>query len=205
MADELERFWKGDFGNSYTARNIGNVEKNEMFFQRVLYTRAAWNGESIVEFGAGSGENLKALRRYLPDSSLTAVEINDVAIEELKKIQGVTTVKASILDTYLTVTAGLVFTKGLLIHIAPKDLPAAYRQLYRSSTGRILIAEYYNPTPVEVPYRGHAGRLWKRDFAGEMLAMFPDLQLVDYGFVYRGDQYPQDDITWFMLRIKGRA
>jgi len=50
------------------------------------------------------------------------------------------------------------------------------------------------------PYRDHTDRLFKRDFTGEMLDMFSDLELVDYGFVYRRDPiFPQDDITWFLL------
>ncbi|HND74014.1 MAG TPA: hypothetical protein PKW10_06205, partial [Saprospiraceae bacterium] len=64
----------------------------------------------------------------------------------------------------------------------------------------ILIAEYYNPSPVTLNYRGHSNRLFKRDFAGDMLDQYPDLRLIDYGFCYRRDNlFPQDDITWFML------
>ena len=49
-------------------------------------------------------------------------------------------------------------------------------------------------------YRGHSQRLFKRDFAGEMLDRFPDLTLVDYGFAYHRDaNFPQDDTTWFLL------
>jgi spore coat polysaccharide biosynthesis protein SpsF len=63
-----------------------------------------------------------------------------------------------------------------------------------------LICEYYNPSPVAIPYRGHSDRLFKRDFAGEMLEMFADLKLVDYGFAYHRDPaFPQDDITWFLM------
>jgi hypothetical protein len=64
----------------------------------------------------------------------------------------------------------------------------------------MLIAEYYSPVPIEISYRGHEQRLFKRDFAGELLGTFPDLRLVDYGFSYRNDPVaPQDDITWFLL------
>ena len=51
----------------------------------------------------------------------------------------------------------------------------------------IGLVEYYNPTPVEVEYRGHVQKLFKRDFAGEMLDRFPDLTLVHYGFAYHRD------------------
>lgn len=55
--------------------------------------------------------------------------------------------------------------------------------------------------PVVVSYRGHEDRLFKRDFAGEMLDRYPDLELVDYGFVYHRDpNFPQDDPNWFLLR-----
>ena len=63
----------------------------------------------------------------------------------------------------------------------------------------ICVIEYYNPTPVTVQYRGHANMLFKRDFAGEMLDRFAGLRLVDYGFVYHRDRFPQDDLTWFLM------
>jgi spore coat polysaccharide biosynthesis protein SpsF len=57
--------------------------------------------------------------------------------------------------------------------------------------------------PVSVDYRGHAQRLYKRDFAGEMMERYPFLELLDYGFVYRRDRaFPQDDITWFLMEKK---
>ncbi len=70
----------------------------------------------------------------------------------------------------------------------------------------MLVAEHYNTTPVEIPYRGHAGKLFKRDFAGELMERHPDLELVDYGFLYRRDAVlfeVQDDITWFLMEKRG--
>ena len=62
------------------------------------------------------------------------------------------------------------------------------------------VAEYYNPSPVELPYRGHEGKLFKRDFAGELMDRHSTLTLVDYGFAYHRDNcFPQDDLTWFLL------
>ncbi len=66
----------------------------------------------------------------------------------------------------------------------------------------ICIAEYYNPTPIENTYRGFEGFLFKRDFAGELLDSYDDLQLIDYGFAYRRDNnyhHYYDDISWFLL------
>ena len=64
--------------------------------------------------------------------------------------------------------------------------------------------EYYNPTPIEVTYRGHAGKLFKRDFAGATLDKCPDWRWVGYGLVYHRDpDFPQDDLTWFLLEKSG--
>ena len=75
-----------------------------------------------------------------------------------------------------------------------------YQRLHDCSRRYVLVAEYYNPSPVAIPYRGHDDRLFKRDFAGELLERYDDLRLVDYGFVYHRDPvFPLDDITWFLL------
>ena len=97
----------------------------------------------------------------------------------------------------------IALIKTVLIHINPEKLPTVYEKLYQSSNKYILIAEYYNPSPVTVNYRGHNDRLFKRDFAGELLEMYDDLELIDYGFVYKRDNvFPQDDVTWFLLEKK---
>lgn len=53
---------------------------------------------------------------------------------------------------------------------------------------------------MEVDYRGHEDRLFKRDFASELWDRFPDLSLIDYGFVWRRDPLAaKDDTTWFLF------
>ena len=55
---------------------------------------------------------------------------------------------------------------------------------------------------VTVNYRGNSDRLFKRDFAGELMDRYP-LRLIAYGFSYHRDNYfPQDDSTWFLLEKK---
>jgi len=97
----------------------------------------------------------------------------------------------------------LTLIKGVLIHINPEMLPTVYEKLYNASGKYILVCEYYNPSPVAISYRGHEDRLFKRDFAGEMLEKYSDLKLLDYGFSYKRDTvFPQDDITWFLMEKK---
>ena len=136
----------------------------------------------------------------MPACPLSAVEINAKAAEEARTIPNVQVHEGSILEFNPERTWDLVFTKGVLIHINPDELKKVYELMHRVSNRYVLVVEYYNPTPVEVPYRGHSGRLFKRDFAGELLDGYKDLRLADYGFVYRRDPvFPQDDLTWFLL------
>jgi spore coat polysaccharide biosynthesis protein SpsF len=80
-------------------------------------------------------------------------------------------------------------------------LPKVYDKLVASVSQYLLVAEYYNPSPVSITYHGHNDRLFKRDFAGEIMDQHANMQLVDYGFVYRRDpNFPQDDITWFLMK-----
>jgi spore coat polysaccharide biosynthesis protein SpsF len=100
--------------------------------------------------------------------------------------------------------ADLALIKGVLIHLNPDSLPAAYDALAAASRRHVMICEYYNPVPVAIPYRGHEDRLFKRDFCGEFMDRHPDFALADYGFVYRRDPaFPLDDVTWFLLTRKG--
>jgi pseudaminic acid biosynthesis-associated methylase len=88
----------------------------------------------------------------------------------------------------------------VLIHANPAQLGAIYDVMYKATGTYLCIVEYFNPAPVSVVYRGNAERLFKRDFAGELLARFPDLHLVQYGFVSRRNaNFPQDDVNWFLL------
>jgi pseudaminic acid biosynthesis-associated methylase len=201
---EQEQFWAGQFGDDYVRRNRGAqwIASNVAFCARVL--QRTEQVRSVIEFGANIGLNLQAIRLLLPEVKLTAVEINEKAVTELHELPGIEVHHQSILDYTGKEPHDLVLVKGFLIHLNPDTLPQVYDLLHRSSARYICLAEYYNPTPVEVPYRGHSHELFKRDFAGEMLDRFQNLHLLDYGFVYRRDpHFPQDDLTWFLLR-KGR-
>lgn len=195
-----EQFWAGEFGNTYTERNVGAqwIASNTALFSRILAHSA--KPQSILELGANLGLNLHALRHLLPDSELAAVEINSQAVSELRKLSGLEVFHQSILEFQPPRQFDLVFTKGVLIHINPDHLNQVYDLMNAASRRYIALAEYYNPTPASIPYRGHDDRLFKRDFAGDLLNRFPNLRLVNYGFAYRRDPlFPQDDLTWFLL------
>lgn len=196
-----DAFWAGAFGTDYIARNASDalLASNLHFFSTAL--RAAGRIESCLELGANIGMNLRALRLLYTELRVKAVEINPDAARQLGSSIGAENVHEGSLFEYApSELFDLVLVKGVLIHLNPERLPDAYDRLYRASRHWVLLAEYYNPSPVAIPYRGHADRLFKRDFAGEMLDRYSDLRLVDYGFAYRRDPaFPQDDITWFLM------
>jgi len=197
---EQEQFWAGNFGDEYTNRNIGEniIASNTALFSKILSRTEKVN--SVIEFGANRGLNLQAIRNLLPLVKLEAIEINENAVKLLEKIGNIKIYNQSILDFIPEEKVDFVLIKGVLIHINPDFLPQVYDLLYNSCNKYLCISEYYNPTPVEINYRGHSKKLFKRDFAGEILDRFADFKLIDYGFVYhRDNQFKQDDTTWFLL------
>jgi pseudaminic acid biosynthesis-associated methylase len=198
---EQEAFWAGNFGTEYIERNQGDalLASNLDFFSKAL--RSARGISSCIEFGANIGMNLKALKLLHPKLEAHAIEINNDAAVELSRVISPTNVhNTSILDFSPSRQWDLTIIKGVLIHMNPDVLPQAYDKLVASVGRYLMVAEYYNPSPVAIPYRGHSDRLFKRDFAGEIMDRHPQMQLVDYGFAYRRDpNFPQDDITWFLM------
>lgn len=197
---EQEEFWAGEFGDAYSVRNASSRARASALHKWSTILRSCPMVESVLELGANVGLNMEALRSLLPEASLTAIEINESAYRELAKLESVNAVHGSFLDVTPDRTFDLTFTSGVLIHIAPEALGQVYDKLYRCSNRFVVVAEYYNPVPVSLTYRGHENRLFKRDFAGDLLDRFPDLRLRDYGFFYRRDpNFPVDDVSWFLL------
>ncbi|MDD2384195.1 MAG: pseudaminic acid biosynthesis-associated methylase [Sulfurospirillaceae bacterium] len=198
---EQEEFWAGQFGDEYILRNNEKkiIASNIVMFSKIL--SRTQNVTSILEFGSNIGLNLHALSNLLPNVELSAIEINSNAVKELKKIDNLKIYHQSILDFTTDYQRDFSLIKGVLIHINPDELQNVYEKIYTSSKKYICLVEYYNPTPVEIPYRNHEGKLFKRDFAGEMMDIYSDLELIDYGFTYHRDPvFPQGDATWFLMK-----
>lgn len=197
---EQEKFWETEFGNDYLARNDGEplIASNISLFSKIL--RSAPNVKSIAELGCNIGLNLMALNRISKELDLRGYEINPLAAKAAAD-----QVFGNIVNTTITEPLekekkfDLTFTKGVLIHINPEKLDTVYENLYALSNRYILVCEYYNPSPVAIEYRGHQDRLFKRDFAGELISKY-NLRLLDYGFNYHLDPYfTNDDSTWFLM------
>lgn len=199
-------WWAGPDGDQYVTRNmdIELIDASRRFFMRVFKNvHHEPQPYRAIEFGANIGLNIQALRRsnWFARATFTAVEVNPNACKTLRAVAD-TVFEGSMLDPEMPWGLGyeVVLTKGLLIHIHPTDLPAAYAAIYEASSRYIVLAEYFSRQRTEIEYRGQMGRLWKADFAAELLAAYPDLKLVDYGFASRLDPLlKQDDLNFWLL------
>ena len=205
---EQEKFWAGEFGTEYSDRNVGAniLASNIALFADIFKRTPKLN--SVIEFGANIGLNLRALDLLYPGLEQVAVEINEAAAKKINDAlpnSKVFNLAISDFDPGMLSNGpcDLAVIKGVLIHINPDQLQMVYKKLYESTNKFILICEYYNPKPDTVSYRGHSDKLFRRDFAGEMLDTYADLKLVNYGFAYHRDpSFPQDDLTWFLIERK---
>ncbi len=171
MPTAQEQFWAGPFGDSYGKRNRLDWRSRVPFWQDILDRTKA---RSVLEVGCNIGSNLKAIRQVGPTIAAWGCDINQSAIEEASA-SGLTVYYGSILDIdahspfgYLGLAArprfDLVFTCGVLIHIAHEDLDRAMDEIITSSKRYVLAVEYAAEEEEEISYRGHAERLWKRPF-----------------------------------------
>jgi pseudaminic acid biosynthesis-associated methylase len=111
---------------------------------------------------------------------LYGVELQPYAVERAKEFtRHVNIVQGSGFDIpFKDAFFDVVCTNGVLIHIAPDDLPRIMAEMVRCSRRYIWGFEYYSPELTTIPYRGNEGFLWKADYAKLFLEQFPELRLV---------------------------
>lgn len=199
-----EKLWQGGFGTEYHARN--EWEYREDFWTEVLGDKALKDAWSVLEPGAGKGENLAAIRSAraiqfaipMDATQLTGIEVNRTACDIMCD-KGFNVVN----DAFLSVPLGeqkfpLVITRGFLIHVPSGALTATLAKIYNASSKYICLVEYYSPARREVEYHGKGSALWIDDFAGKIMKQYPDLKLINYGFKYYKDDNG-NDLTYFLL------
>jgi len=174
------------------------ISSNLALFSKIFKNCTSVN--SVAELGCNIGLNLIALNRINKNMKLRGYEINEKAASLARENKIADILNTTVVEKLdISQKFDLTFTKNVLIHINPDKLSQVYENLYSLSNRFILVCEYYNPTPMSVAYRGNSDKLFKRDFAGELIQKY-DLKLIDYGFNYRLDSYlTNDDSTWFLM------
>ncbi|MFH0983990.1 MAG: pseudaminic acid biosynthesis-associated methylase [Candidatus Omnitrophota bacterium] len=201
--------WQGDFGKQYTDRNTMPYEEFENFYvKRFGLTRTAINqgflgsmdrNIRILEVGANTGSQLACLQR-MGFTNLYGIELQQGAVEKAHELtRGIQLIQGTAFDIpFKDGFFDLVFTSGVLIHIAPADLPNALKEICRCSRDLIWGFEYWAKEMTEVKYRGHNSLLWKGDYAAEYRKVCKGLALVKEE-KFRYLEEPLDD-SMFLLK-----
>lgn len=151
-----EQWWTGEAGDSYTARNRVNWWARMPFWAKVMGETVP---SSVMEFGCNAGFNLMAIRALRFRMAITGIEINELAAKQASSAGF--PVMQRIPSSY---TYDLVFTAGVLIHVAPENLQQTMRSIANHSDKYVLSVEYESEVEEEIEYRGEMGKLWRRPF-----------------------------------------
>ncbi|MGF1534590.1 MAG: pseudaminic acid biosynthesis-associated methylase [Bernardetiaceae bacterium] len=205
-------FWSGDFGKQYTNRNTPrsldvwnqtykNLYGTERFDMFNIFIGNIPKESKILEVGCNVGIQLRGLQR-LGFTNLYGIELQSYAVERAKQISSqINIIQGSAFDIpFKNDYFDLVMTNGVLIHIAPNDLPKAISEIVRCTKQYVLGFEYYSETLQEVNYRGNQGFLWKMDFAKVYQDNFNNLNLIKeihYPYLTKAEQGNVD--TMFLL------
>jgi len=195
-------FWTDEYAEDYRLKNMKfDNELGRQGWAKIL-EKADLIDKTYLEVGCNIGRNLDQLSLLDPTLKSSVIEINPKAFEFVQSrhllqkafcgpAQEASFPKASF---------ELVFTSGVLIHVPPADLLDVMTKMHDWSSRYIVIAEYFNRTPVSIEYQGRPNLLFKRDF-GAMFADNFDVSLVDYGFLWGRifDAAGFDDITWWLF------
>ena len=195
-ATSLEQLWAGDFGTAYVDRNRVLDERRAIFWTELI---KSFGIRSVLEIGCGQGANLKPIAGLLDPHDVWGVDINEDALALARlHAPGVNVVASRARRLpFRDEVADLAFTVGVLIHQPETTLPIVMAEIVRCSGRFVLWAEYHAPATEEVPYRGEAGALYRRDYGAIYRELFPELVVVREGFLAREDGF--DRVTWQLL------
>jgi pseudaminic acid biosynthesis-associated methylase len=181
--------WSGAFVREYTKRNPQSVEEmDELYTRNYGFTRTELNRRfldnldrsmRILEVGSNVGNQLVCLQR-MGFGALYGIELQSYAVEISKsKSKDINIIQGEASDIpFKDNFFDMVFTSGLLIHIAPSNLSDVLREIHRCTKEYIFGFEYYSDEIREILYRGNRDLLWKADFVEKYLELFEDLTLV---------------------------
>lgn len=188
ITKQMEK-WAGEFGKEYTDRNALTLEEMERLYQKNYgVTRTEMNLEfigdlgrsiRILEVGSNIGNQLLCLQN-MGFQTLYGIELQEYAVEISKsRTKHINIIQGSAFDIpFKDNFFDLVFTSGLLIHIAPSDVEQILREIHRCTKKYIWGSEYFADSYTQVEYRGHTELLWKTNFVKLYLDTFPDLRIV---------------------------
>jgi len=204
--------WRGQFGKEYTDRNALSLQEMEITYKEYYgITRTEMNSKfigdfdrdmKVLEVGSNIGNQLLCLQKA-GFNNLYGIELGAYAVELSKsRTKDINIIQGSAFDIpFKDGFFELVFTSGVLIHIAPDDIAGVLDEMYRCTGKYIWCFEYYAEVYTQIPYRGHGDLLWKTNFAKLFLKRFSNLKLVkEEHFKYLDN----DNVDTMFLFRKGK-
>ena len=194
----LEELWAGDFGNAYVERNRTTAHGRSRFWRERVGTIEV---ASVLEVGCNLGGNLQPLAELLPAARLAGIDVNETALRAARKaVPDADLRQGSAYEIpFGDASFDLTFTTGLLIHLPREGIGTAIDEIVRCSRRYVLCGEYFAEEEEEVPYRGHEGALFRRDYGGMYQDRHPELKLLDSGFLAASEDSSWDDVTWWLF------
>lgn len=205
MVSKQVELWQSEFGESYAQRNNNRItDENQAALLRdwakVLAHATSPRPETALEVGCNIGRNLLALRHFIPQ--LHGIEPNRFCCETAgnnEALKGVVIRQGEGASLpYADNSIDLVFTSGVLIHIAPDHLGKTVDEIVRVARRYVVCIEYFSHEPVEVEYHGMSGFLYKRDFGRYYLERHAALRVLDYGFLWQ-ELDSADNANWWLF------
>jgi pseudaminic acid biosynthesis-associated methylase len=195
--NRLEDLWAGEFGDDYIERNLDAASGRQDFWRQQIETLGV---SSVLEVGCNIGGNLSWIAELIGAENVAGVDINERALELLReRIPGVEARLASGRELPFEDGAfDLVFTTGVLIHQEPSEVGELMAEIVRCARRFVICGEYFAEEPTEVPYRGQQGALFKQDYGELYKRLFPQLTLLEEGFLSpREGRW--DDLTYWVF------
>lgn len=209
MENKQSDFWSGEFGKEYNQRNTFNEKEwDEFYLQTWGITKIDMNNRfigqlprsiKILEVGANIGMQLRGLQK-MGFTNLYGIEIQQDAVEKSKQqTKGINIIQGSGYDIpFKDGYFDLVFTAGVLIHIAPENHSKMMSEMVRCSQKYIWGFEYFADVITDIDYHGNKGFLWKADFAKIFIENNPELKEVKREFF----KYVQNDNIDYMYLLE---
>ena len=198
--NEQEVFWSGPEGTSYIKRNFNiNNRYQERFSFFNLFKTFNDKNINILEVGCNCGINLQILKD-LNFKNLNGIDINKNAILEAKKrMPEYNFYEGSIFNLpFEDNSFDLVFTSGVLIHQDPdSSLQESMKEINRCAKTYIIGLEDYSSCFAGRSYRGKNNFYWSGPFKEKYISLFPELNLLESGFIKDRDSTLQREYYKF--------
>ena len=184
-----EEKWLGPFGEDYTRNHLSSPDEIEERFKKSYgISRTTMNSKflnsldpesRILEVGCNVGSQLVLLQR-MGFKNLHGIDIVQTAVklakQQTKNISII--VSSASYIPFETNFFDLVFTSGLLVHIAPENINKAIDEIYRCTRTYIWGMEYYAKAYEEMKWRGQDKMVFPAPFVKFYQERFKDLKLL---------------------------